>query len=140
MQAARYSGGMAHPARLLAAALGLVACAAGAAETGLVMIDWSADGRFARELEIAPQRFAEVCGPLPAGQAVRWRYAGSTPLDFNIHYHEGDSVRTPAQHRARTRAAGTLRVRATQDYCWMWSNRSAQPARLSLELRRTPGR
>lgn len=102
----------------------------------IVDISWSGDGRFERRLTVAPGKFAEVCGKLAKAQSVHWRFDAGGPLNFNIHYHEGKDVRYPERRDALASASGQLRVALDQDYCWMWTNKSAQPVDLQLLLTR----
>ena len=98
----------------------------------IVNIEWDGGGRFERRMDVAPGRFSEVCGKLAKGSAVRWSFEAAGPLDFNIHFHEGGSVRYPAREDGASRLSGVLRADTEQDYCWMWTNKS--PAPLSLEI------
>jgi hypothetical protein len=101
---------------------------------GLVPIEWSAGGRFAKELTVPAGKFAEACGKLPAGAKVEWSFEAGAPMDFNIHFHEGKEVRFPAQAKAIAKSAGTLDAQGEQDYCWMWTNTSKAEAVLKLQL------
>lgn len=107
-----------------------------AADTGLVNIDWSADGGFAKELTVAPAKSVEVCGKLAADTKVNWSFDASGPLNFNVHYHEGKNVIFPAKQDGVAKAEGVVDVKVQQDYCWMWSNKAAAPSTLKLELKR----
>ncbi len=106
------------------------------ARADVVDIKWSGDGRFAHQSTVAAGKFAEVCGKLPAGTSVRWDFEASTPLDFNVHYHVGTEVVFPSKLAAVATAKDTLQTSIAQDYCWMWSNKSAEPATLTLNLQR----
>ena len=106
------------------------------ARADVVDIQWSGDGRFTHKGAIAAGTFVEVCGKLPAGLAVRWDFEASTPVDFNVHYHEGKDVVYPSQLPAVSSAKDTLNTKVEQDYCWMWSNKSAAAATLTVNLRR----
>lgn len=106
------------------------------ARADVVDINWSGDGRFAHEGTVAAGKFAEVCGKLLAGTSVRWDFEASMPLDFNVHYHVGKEVVFPSKLAAMARAKDTLQTSIAQDYCWMWSNKSAKPATLTLNLQR----
>jgi hypothetical protein len=103
---------------------------------GAEVIDlaWQADGRFGRTVAVPAGRFAELCGELKRGQAVRWAFEAGGALDFNIHHHVGADVRY-AERTPQVRSAnGELVVESTQDYCWMWSNKSATAVTLRIEL------
>jgi hypothetical protein len=117
---------------LLLAAL-LPAPAAGAEVTD---IEWSAEGRFVHETRVAPGEFVELCGKLPAGLKVRWEFASDTRLHFNVHYHLGEKVMYASRLSAVAKGRNTLNARTAQDYCWMWSNKSTEPASLAVTLKR----
>lgn len=121
---------------ILSLALAMSFGAARAADAGLVDIDWSADGEFAKELTVAPTKFVEVCGKLSADTKVSWAFDASEPLNFNVHYHEGKKVIFPAKQDGVAKADGVVQAKAPQDYCWMWTNKAAAPATLKLELKR----
>ena len=124
------------PARRLLPVLCLTLLAGMPLHAEIVDIRWSAEQRFEHRFTVAPGRFAELCGALGQGAAVRWDFDAESPLDFNIHYHVGREVVYPVRQPAQARAEGTLAVTLAQDYCWMWSNRGAQPVRLSVRLAR----
>jgi hypothetical protein len=130
-----YSGGM-NIKLVLPLALAMSFGATQAADTGLVDIDWTADGEFAKDLMVAPTKFVEVCGKLAADTKVMWSFDASAPLNFNVHYHEGKKVIFPAKQDGVAKADGVVEAKAPQDYCWMWTNKAAAPATLKLELKR----
>jgi hypothetical protein len=116
---------------------GLLALAAASSELSaaeLVPIEWDAGGRFAKALHLPAGRLAEVCGKLPAGAKVQWQFDAGTALNFNIHFHDGPKVHYPVKQDGVTQSAGTLEAQVEQDYCWMWTNKSATAATLKLEL------
>ena len=102
----------------------------------IVDIAWDSNGRFERSATVPPAKFTEVCGKLPAGLKVRWDFEASTPLDFNIHYHVGKEVVFPTKLKAVASAQDTLDTKIEQDYCWMWTNKSAQPSTVTVRLQR----
>ncbi len=110
--------------------------ASAAARAEIVDIRWSADGRFEHQGLIKAGKFVELCGKLPAGLALRWDFDASTPVDFNVHYHLGKEVVFPNRLTGVEKAQDTLITTTPQDYCWMWSNKSAAPATLSVRLQR----
>ena len=114
----------------------LLAAAASGAHAEIIEIRWSAEGRFEQVGPIAAGQFVELCGKLPAGLAVRWDFKADTPVDFNVHYHVGKDVVFPFKLRAITTGANTLHTKVEQDYCWMWTNKSAAAAMLSARLQR----
>lgn len=102
----------------------------------IVEIAWDSNGRFERSVTVPPAKFTEICGKLPAGLKLRWAFDASTPLDFNIHYHVGKQVLFPSQLKAVATVQDTLDTRIEQDYCWMWSNKSALPATVTVKMQR----
>jgi hypothetical protein len=113
--------------------------AAPLARAELVEIRWDAQGRFEHAALVAPGKFAEVCGKLARAETVAWSFESDQPLAFNIHYHQGKQVVTPEKRDAVSRADGRLEAAVEQDYCWMWSNKSAVPAKLDLRLGKAKG-
>lgn len=108
---------------------------AGTVSGAVQEIRWNDAGLHAQALDVAPGKFAEVCGPLKAGEQVTWSFEADGPMNFNIHYHEGDKVSYPARENGVSKRAGELKVELDHGYCWMWSNKGTQPVRLKLELR-----
>jgi hypothetical protein len=122
--------------RFLLAAVAFTAMAGAPARADVTDIAWSAQGRFEHRAEVAPGGVAEVCGKLARGTAVRWEFESAGPMDFNIHYHQGQKVVFPVQRAGAAKGAATLKVKLDQDYCWMWTNKGAQPRTLQLTLTR----
>jgi hypothetical protein len=102
----------------------------------IVDIQWSNDGRFQHQAQVAAGKFVEICGKLSSGNVIRWSFDGSAPMDFNIHYHVGKDVVFPAKVSQVATGQDTLAVTVPQDYCWMWANKGTTPVNLKVELRR----
>ena len=118
----------------LAAASALCVSPLPATAAQVVDIAWNDAGDFERKLSVAPGSFVELCGALERGQTVAWRVEASGALDFNIHFHEGKAVRTPARAEQARDARGKLSVESAQDYGWMWSNKAAAAASVQVQL------
>ena len=71
-------------------------------------------------LEIAPYGMHETCLKLADGDRLDWRFESRAPVDFNIHYHEGNSVIMPISLAASFGASGVMPVIVPHDYCAMW--------------------
>ena len=99
-------------------------------------IAWDSSGGFERSVNVAPGKFAELCGRLPMDAKVRWNFEASVPLDFNVHHHVGKEVMFPSKLVAVNAAKDTLDAKIEQDYCWMWSNKSAAQATVMVNLQR----
>lgn len=121
-----------HALIAAAAALGL----SDLTHAQMVPVQWDAQGQFAGEFRVEPGKFLEACEKLPRGTQVAWHFDATSPLDFNIHYHEGKKVLYPARHDGIAASSGTLDARLEQDYCWMWTNKSGSAATLKLQLKR----
>jgi hypothetical protein len=106
------------------------------AASHIVEIAWSRDGAFAHGASVEPGKFVELCGKLALGDTIRWDFDASLPVDFNIHYHVGKGAEFPAKQAQVSSGRDTLRVVVPEDYCWMWSNKSASLARIDVRLRR----
>lgn len=102
----------------------------------LIEIAWSPNGRFERTVAVAAGRFAEICGKLDQGDRVAWRFVAEPAMAFNIHYHVGKDVVYPAQRERETQFTGSLVAPVTQDYCWMWSNKTTAEGRVTVTLER----
>lgn len=105
-----------------------------AASAEIAEIKW-ADGVFTHKASIAPKKFLEVCGKQKKGETVNWTFNGTAPTDFNIHYHVGKDVSYPENRKGVASAEGSLVAPLDQDFCWMWTNRAAQPLDLELKLK-----
>ena len=106
------------------------------ARAEVVEIAWDASGRFERVLDLAPAKFAEVCGRLTKGESIAWSFKSGQPLNFNIHYHEGKNVVFPVKKDRIAELDGELQVSVDQDYCWMWENPGGGGVTLTVALRR----
>jgi hypothetical protein len=119
----------------LTATLGLTAGAA-LASGHITALHWDAQGRFEHRVQIAPGRFAEVCGALQTSRAVTWRFEGADVLDFNIHYHAGQDTVYPERRAAIRAGEGRLQPALDETYCWMWTNKTSAPVALGVTLQR----
>lgn len=106
------------------------------AASHIVEIAWGRDGTFAHGANVEPGKFVELCGKLAPGDSIRWEFAASVPVDFNIHYHVGKEAEFPAKQAQVSSGQDTLRVAVREDYCWMWSNKSSSRARVDVRLQR----
>ena len=112
----------------------VVACLCEPAAAQLVPIEWDAQGRFSKDVPVAPGKFVEACEKLPKGARVAWSFDAAVPMDFNIHYHEGKKVKFPARKDQVAKDSGTLVTQRAQDHCWMWTNKTTAEAALRFTL------
>jgi hypothetical protein len=85
-------------------------------------------------LVLHPAQVHEVCRDLKAGQTVRWQFVASGMVDFNVHYHVGNAVEYPFVRVGVQEAASAFTAPNTQEYCWMWTNRSGRDIALRAKL------
>ncbi len=69
---------------------------------------------------VASYQIHEECLVLKPGERVEYRYESTEPVDFNLHYHEGNAVVMPLVREKSREDAGMYSVRIAQDYCLMW--------------------
>lgn len=100
----------------------------------IVEIVFGSDRQFTHAFEVPPGKFAEACGRVAKGSAVAWRFSSGEPVDFNIHYHEGRKAIYPAKLDSTGSAQGTLAASVDEPYCWMWTNKSSRPAKVSVQI------
>ena len=70
--------------------------------------------------EIAPYGIHETCLKLAVGDRLDWRFESRWPVDFNLHYHEGQAVIMPVTKLASYGDSGIFPVTVPHDYCAMW--------------------
>ena len=112
--------------RLLALPLiAALAAAAGPPEPGSTL---------AVDVALANGKVHEACARLDKGEKRRYHWKSTAPLDFNIHYHEGNEVFYPVKRAGMRGDGGTFVAKIAQDYCWMWTARGAD-ATVTGEIR-----
>lgn len=102
----------------------------------IVDVVWNKSGAFVHSALVPAGKFVEVCASLKVGEMVRWRFRAAAPLDFNVHYHVGESAESPARLTQSAAGDGVLQVGVKETYCWTWANKSADEVRVDLRLQR----
>jgi len=101
-----------RPSTLLPAALACAALAAGAADPPKgVEVD----------VTLEPGKVHEACMKLAKGQSKRFEWTATAAVDFNVHYHKGDTAYYPFKANNRKAAKARFIADHPDDYCWMWS-------------------
>ena len=118
-----------HLFAVLAAAL--VASSSMAAE-----LRWSSNDTFQHIANIAPGKAAELCGGVEPRLPVDWRYVADGPLSFNIHRHSGAEVVYAIRSYLTREQNGTFSPTFNFDWCWMWTNETADAVTVRVELKR----
>jgi len=127
---------MRMPSAVFATFALVVAAGAARASSHIVELRWDAGGSFSHSATVAAGKFVEVCGRLDKGASVRWSFEAAVPVDFNIHHHVGKDVVYSAKQTQVSRGEDRLAVQASEDYCWMWTNKGAAAAQLRVQLSR----
>lgn len=122
-----------HPHALVSISILL---GAASAHAELIDIQWDGNGRFEKTTTVEPGKFAEFCSSLSKGQSITWVFKTESPMNFNIHYHEGKKVEFPAKIDGALAAHGELLLLLDHHYCWMWANKTDKAGQLTLTLQK----
>jgi hypothetical protein len=47
-------------------------------------------------------------------------------VPFNVHFHRGSTVEYPVNSDNASEAASIFTASSAQDFCWMWTNETAE--------------
>ena len=75
---------------------------------------------------LEPRKVFEHCDKLAAGETRLYHWKATAPVDFNIHFHEGNEAIYPVKRDGMRGDGGTFTAKTAQDYCWMWTARNAK--------------
>lgn len=87
-------------------------------------------------LDVPARGFEEHCVKLAAGDLVRYRYAATADVDFNIHYHRGNEVFYPVKTSGSRSADNTFTAPLADTYCLMWERKGEGAARIDGAVER----
>jgi hypothetical protein len=65
----------------------------------------------------------EECMTVDANDKRRWQWKADGPVDFNVHFHKGNSVSYPVKREGMRGDGGVFAPKTREDYCWMWTAR-----------------
>ncbi len=74
-------------------------------------------------ISLASFGFRELCVPLKTGQTMKVDFSAEQPVEFDIHYHDGFSVRFPVRVNGVTDLNTGVTADGDRAYCMMWFNR-----------------
>lgn len=100
----------------------------------------ASEGEGPFSLRIKPRGFDERCLRLEAGESIRYRFAASVPVDFNIHYHRGKDVFYPVRTRAVRSTNGVFKAGHADTFCLMWENAGSGEAAVDGTVGKPTGR
>jgi hypothetical protein len=128
----------ASPGTMSAAAVFAMSAAAVFAMSAAALatdIAWNNDAFSATET-IAPGKVVEKCGEVDSRTPIQWKFSADGALEFNIHRHEGkDVIYTNRSYNTRE-LRGTFKPNARYEWCWMWTNDTAKPVTLRIDMKR----
>jgi hypothetical protein len=101
-------------------------------------INWQPDGRFGYEALLRGAAMTEICGPLDANAVVDWQVKSSTPIDVNVHYHQGEEVVYPTRQNGVSKLNDRLTITTAETFCWMFTNPQSTPTVITLDLQLNP--
>jgi hypothetical protein len=78
------------------------------------------DQKAVREHAMSPYVIHEACLRMAVGERVEYYFTSTFPIDFNIHYHEGNAVVMPISRDKASEDSGVFTARIAHDYCVMW--------------------
>jgi hypothetical protein len=85
-------------------------------------------------LSLAPFEFRELCFEMSAQDELQYDFQSDRPVDFNIHYHDGLTIRFPVQLNRITVHADEFVTEVDQSYCLMWANQSIKKTSLMYRV------
>jgi len=75
---------------------------------------------------VKPGKMVEKCVTLSSAQKLEYQFTTSKPVDFNIHYHKGETVYYPVKRNKTTAEADVYTPGpGRSEYCLMWENKSS---------------
>lgn len=83
---------------------------------------------------LKPWGFSEYCVELSAQEEVRYQFRADPSVDFNIHYHEGLTVRFPVRTSGIASHTDSYVAPGTRPYCLMWTNRTVTDLKLTYRV------
>ncbi len=107
-----------------------------ASQASATNIVWSSADAFEHTETLAPGKSAEVCGNVEPRLPVEWRYGADGPLTFNVHRHSGSEVIYATRSYLTREQNGKLSPTFNHDWCWMWTNETADAVTFRVNLKR----
>jgi hypothetical protein len=69
---------------------------------------------------LRPYEVHEECAELKPGDRLDYSFESTEPVDFNVHYHEGNAVVMPVVREKSRADAGVFAPPIAHHYCLMW--------------------
>jgi len=85
-------------------------------------------------VSLAPFEFRELCLEMKAQDKLLYEFQSGQLVDFNIHYHDGLTIRFPIKLTGITSHAAQFSPESDQPYCLMWLNQSLVKSSLKYKI------
>jgi hypothetical protein len=85
-------------------------------------------------ISLAPFEFRELCVSLKKDQDMTVAFHTGEPIEFDIHYHDGLTVRFPVKLTGVTSHTGRFIADNDRAYCMMWFNRDLTETTLQYRV------
>lgn len=84
---------------------------------------------------IKPGKIFEKCMSLNFNQKLEYQFDASAKVNFNLHYHKGDSIYYPVKVDRTKSETGVYESQARDEFCLMWENKTSADVVLSYTYR-----
>jgi uncharacterized protein YcfL len=81
--------------------------------------------KHAGSLEIGKEQVVEICSEMSKGQSLELRYKANIPVNFNLHYHDAETVIPLIPKQSLPTFKHTITLKSLQEYCLMWTGLSS---------------
>lgn len=92
--------------------------------------DAAAKKETALDFTLEPGQVHEHCAKLAKGQSRRFEWTSNVIVDFNVHYHKGETAYYPFKANSRKAAKAKFTADHADEYCWMWTGLK-EPAKVT---------
>lgn len=89
----------------------------------------------AERVSLGESEWVERCFDLGAGDTLHYSFRASDPVNFDLHFHSGDTTRYPVKKDGASDGRGAYAVREPQKYCLSWANPGRSTVDVTLEAR-----
>jgi hypothetical protein len=84
-----------------------------------------------REVVLGAGKVEEPCFAMAISDRLQFAFEADSGLNFNIHYHENDSVSFPVSVKDRKKEEGEFFATGSRQYCMMWTNHTESDVKLT---------
>lgn len=89
----------------------------------------------AEQVTIAESEWAERCFDLGPGDTLHYSFRATRAVNFDLHYHSGDTTRYPLKKDDVAEGRGAYTAREAQKYCLSWVNPSLSATDVTIDVR-----